>query len=244
MPEHPHLYEDLATGLRELTTLLLGVTDTAQALRRTADAAARMLPQRPMVAVTLEQAGQFVTEVSSQTPGPLSARFKDSHEHGPGRACLRRRTPVLVTDVAGEARWDLAWLWAEGVRSVCWHPLWATREVVGALGLYFREPAVSEPQIRLAVQMTAEHIGMVLGATIHGAAQAAMIAQLDQALVSHAVVDQAVGIVMAQRGCDPDTALAILRRASQNNNRKLADLAASIVAAAHRIRPEPGGGRR
>jgi hypothetical protein len=244
MPEHPHLYEDLATGLRELTTLLLGVTDTAQALRRTADAAARMLPQRPMVAVTLEQAGQFVTEVSSQTPGPLSARFKDSHEHGPGRACLRRRTPVLVTDVAGEARWDLAWLWAAGVRSVYWQPLWATREVVGALGLYFREPAVSEPQIRLAVQMTAEHIGMVLGATIHGAAQAGMIAQLDQALVSHAVVDQAIGVVVAQRGCDPDTALAILRKASQDNNRKLTDLAATIAASARRIPPQPREARR
>ncbi|GAA3432659.1 GAF and ANTAR domain-containing protein [Kutzneria kofuensis] len=244
MPEHPRLYEDLAAGLRELTTLLLCTTDTAQALRRTADTTAQMLPQRPLVAVTLDRAGQAITEVSSQTPGTLSARLKDSHEYGPGRACLHSRTPVTVTDVASESRWDLEWLRAEGVRSVYWHPLRATHEAVGALGLYSREPVVSDPQIRLAIQMTAEHIGALLGATIHGAAQAAMIAQLDQALVSHAVVDQAVGVVMAQRGCDPDTALAILRRASQNSNRKLTDLAASILASAHRVRPEPGGGRR
>ena len=54
-------------------------------------------------------------------------------------------------------------------------------------------------------------------------------AQLEQALRSRAVIDQAIGIVMAESRCDADQAFGTLRRASNNRNMKLRDLAAEIV---------------
>ncbi|WP_413802056.1 ANTAR domain-containing response regulator [Streptomyces iranensis] len=53
--------------------------------------------------------------------------------------------------------------------------------------------------------------------------------QLDTALRSRPVVDQACGIVMYVLGCDPDQAFDLLRRLSQRTNRKLAELAETVV---------------
>ena len=56
-----------------------------------------------------------------------------------------------------------------------------------------------------------------------------LAAQLEHALHSRAVIDQAIGIVMAESRCDADQAFATLSRASNNRNMKLRDLAAEIV---------------
>jgi AmiR/NasT family two-component response regulator len=53
--------------------------------------------------------------------------------------------------------------------------------------------------------------------------------QLDQALASRAVIDQAKGIVMARRGCTADEAFTHLAALSQQRNVKLRDLAAALV---------------
>jgi transcriptional regulator with GAF, ATPase, and Fis domain len=57
-----------------------------------------------------------------------------------------------------------------------------------------------------------------------------LAAQLENALQSRAVIDRAIGIVMAESRCDPDAAFATLSRASNNRNMKLRDLAAEIVS--------------
>jgi AmiR/NasT family two-component response regulator len=57
-------------------------------------------------------------------------------------------------------------------------------------------------------------------------------------LISRAVIDHAVGILMAQQRCDEDTAFDILRRASQNRNIKLRELATEIVATVSGNAPE------
>jgi hypothetical protein len=61
------------------------------------------------------------------------------------------------------------------------------------------------------------------------AAALATADQLDSALRSRPVVDQACGIVMHVVGVDAATAFDILRRISQRSNRKLSDLAAEVV---------------
>ena len=54
--------------------------------------------------------------------------------------------------------------------------------------------------------------------------------QLNQALRSRAVIDQALGIIMAESNVDAERAFAVLSRASNNRRMKLRELAAEIVA--------------
>jgi hypothetical protein len=55
------------------------------------------------------------------------------------------------------------------------------------------------------------------------------IRHLQRALRSQPVIEQAKGLLMAQHGCTPDEAFAMLMRASQRENRKLRDIARAMI---------------
>ena len=54
--------------------------------------------------------------------------------------------------------------------------------------------------------------------------------QLSSSMESRGLIDQAIGVIMAIRRCTQEEALAILRKASQDQNVKLRAIAATIVA--------------
>jgi response regulator NasT len=64
--------------------------------------------------------------------------------------------------------------------------------------------------------------------------------QAKSALEDRKIIDQAKGIVMKQRGCTEEVAYVLLRRTAMNQNRKIADLARSLVAAAALLGPGDG----
>ncbi|MFJ7073502.1 ANTAR domain-containing protein [Streptomyces sp. NPDC098781] len=55
------------------------------------------------------------------------------------------------------------------------------------------------------------------------------VAQLRQAVLSHAIVDQAMGVVIAYGGVRPETAWDVLKEVSQNTNIKLREVSEHIV---------------
>jgi ANTAR domain/PAS fold len=69
---------------------------------------------------------------------------------------------------------------------------------------------------------------------------ATKVDQLQQALDSRVVIEQAKGILMAEQRCGPAEAFKILRRASRDSHVKLQDLTAEMVAQAQQ-QPGPGG---
>jgi response regulator NasT len=62
------------------------------------------------------------------------------------------------------------------------------------------------------------------------------VEDLKAALTTRPVIDQAKGILMAERGCTPDEAFDLLSNASQRDNRKVRDIARAIV---HHAQQEP-----
>ena len=59
-------------------------------------------------------------------------------------------------------------------------------------------------------------------------------------LDSRDTIGMAKGILLARENCTPDEAFDMLKRASQRTNRKLADVAAEIVLANHRLTTASG----
>lgn len=43
------------------------------------------------------------------------------------------------------------------------------------------------------------------------------------------MIDQAIGVLMAEQRCDAETAFDLLRKHSQNNNLKLRELACQLI---------------
>jgi hypothetical protein len=61
------------------------------------------------------------------------------------------------------------------------------------------------------------------------AALATEVGQLREALSTRPTIDQAKGIIMADRRCTPDEAFAVLKKLSMDSNVRVADVAAALV---------------
>jgi len=59
------------------------------------------------------------------------------------------------------------------------------------------------------------------------------VAQLQHAVLSHAIVDQAIGVVVAYGGVRPGTAWDVLKEVSQHTNTKLREVAEFVVRWPH-----------
>jgi hypothetical protein len=55
--------------------------------------------------------------------------------------------------------------------------------------------------------------------------------QMEQALKTSRTIGAAIGVLMASRGISEDEAFALLKKASQNGNRKLREIAADMITA-------------
>ena len=118
-----------------------------------------------------------------------------------------------------------------GVRSSLSVPLPYQDATVGALNIYSgaREAFATPESLDAGLQVAEAVAVAVVNADAH--AQLAEHARnMRLAMDSRAVIEQAKGVLMAQRHIDADQAFDILRDASQRYNRKLRDISEGIVA--------------
>jgi AmiR/NasT family two-component response regulator len=87
--------------------------------------------------------------------------------------------------------------------------------------------------------LLSDHAGAAIGNRELYLTTRRVVGHLETALESRAAIEQAKGVLMAREGCDAETAFDILRRASQRENRKLHDVAATVVAGVGRRRGGP-----
>ena len=222
----------ITEGVTELAALLLAVEDMNEALTHIAEIAVAVIPDGPSCGITVIKDGQPVTEVYA---GSVPAWVDDAqYERGDGPCLQAQRTGavVAVQDMADEDRWGdwPSMALKAGAHGVYAHPLEIGGEVLGALNLYAHEPNMFPEEVqRIAVQF-AKPAALLLGGVLQRLSQGEVIAQLHAAMTSRSVIDQAIGIMMAQRRCGPQEALSVLRRMSNDRNVKLRDLAANLVA--------------
>ena len=164
----------------------------------------------------------------------LAARLEKIQQvvaDGPGQSAMRTGQVASVEDTAQHGQWAEfgARAAAAGVGSSLSVPLTVGDRQVGALNLYAPGAgAFGETRLRWARGIAAAVSG-VLALAASRAEQARQVEDLRAALDARAVIDQAIGIVMAQQRCTSEEAFDILRRASQRRNVKLRDVAAGLV---------------
>ena len=155
--------------------------------------------------------------------GPCVEAGKDGHVHRSQHLPEDARWPALA-DAAADV----------GLGSVLAVPIPNGGDgPVGTLNLYARRPdAFADEDTRSAVGL-AKYAGYAI-ATARERDEARRLAQqLAEAMKSRAVIDQAIGILMAREKCDPESAMQLLRTASQQANVKVRDIAERLVQSAH-----------
>ena len=165
---------------------------------------------------------------------PLAAQADDIQYKlgdGPCLHAMRHARLVHVDDFDTHTSWPgfSRQAVALGIRSCLAVPLLADGEPAGALNLYARRPGAFGPAEVSRAQQFAGHASGALTLALRMESCSDLNDQLRSSLVSRAVIDQALGVIMATERCPQDKAFAVLKTVSQNTNVKIRDLAATIV---------------
>nr|WP_090340500.1 ANTAR domain-containing protein [Mycolicibacterium malmesburyense]CRL69837.1 putative regulatory protein [Mycolicibacterium malmesburyense] len=156
---------------------------------------------------------------------------------GPVADALTHQVPVLSLDLWTDERWpDLSFDAASSVADGSAGDLKAVHGAAAVPG-YWREDAaivlsctLSEPASAVTITTLIAYEQLVSAALVTTAAQnEAALEDLLAALQSRGAIEQAKGALMGLCGCDAEQAWSILRRASQEFNVKLRELAVALL---------------
>jgi GAF domain-containing protein len=197
------------------------------------DLTSRSISSAAAVSVTVvDDDGDYVTAASTDDRADAADAIQYGLAEGPCIDALESGREHHLLHLEEETRWprfveqalDLGF---DGVLSV---PLSTAGGTIGALNLFVEEPEVlSDEDIELAQRIAGPAATTLANAGAYRRVSR-LADQLQEALESRAIIEQAKGVLMARQGCDADEAFGILRRLSQSSNRKLRQIAAEVVA--------------
>jgi GAF domain-containing protein len=212
-------------SLRDLSmdSLLQAVTDLTKSV----------MPGNPEASVCLLVNDRPTTAV---TTGELATSLDETQYdkgHGPCLHAARSGEVIMIADTRTEDRWPDYTPRAveQGNLSSLSIPLPidADEDVVGALNIYARRLDAFDEESRSVATRFAPYAAVAAGNLYAYQSARDMAANLQAALESRAVIDQAKGILMERYKLTADQAFQLLARASMHHNRKLRDVADELV---------------
>jgi GAF domain-containing protein len=223
---------DPADAFGQLSRIKLGETDLKGVLEQVAQLAKRTVPGADEVSVTLINGNDARTAAYT---GKLALSLDEcqyGHGHGPCLDASASRATLSLPDMATEDRWPdwAAQALEVGVNSSLSIGLPLHEQVSAALNVYATKPDAFDNDAIILGQTFAGYAAVALTNAHLYDVQASLAQQMQAAMQSRAVIEQAKGIIMGSRHCTAEAAFAILTRVSQDTNRKLRDVAAALVA--------------
>jgi GAF domain-containing protein len=184
--------------------------------------------------------GQLQFMAASDERTELLELFQVQSHEGPCQDCFRLAAPVVNADLRdASARWPqfAPRAVAAGFRSVHAFPMRLRQDVIGALNLFGTDVGRMEPGDVRTVQALADvaTIGLLQERAVRRGE--VLTEQLQGALNSRVIIEQAKGAIAQMRGCSVDEAFNLLRGHCRNHNLRLSDVARAVVTDP---RPIPG----
>lgn len=225
---------DAERAYAELGRLVLD-QPLGQFLQRVADLAAQTLPGVDGLSLTLVEDGRAR---SAAFTTPLAALLDERQYEAGFGPCLDAAMSGETVRVDLGAEEDVYPAFAgvarrQGVRAAASVGMPVPQRVVGAMNLYSTSGDIDDDTLVQARTFASYAAVALANASLYGST-ARLAEQLQEAMRSRAVIEQAKGILMARLALGPDDAFAHLSKTSQQTNTKLRDMAADIVARAAR----------
>jgi GAF domain-containing protein len=220
---------DILTVARELAEIsrLVAADDFTATTERFVDRIVRTIPNCDDAIVTVRSATGVETVHASHELGfdPLTP--------GPIVESVTFREPRRLGDVVDDQRWPAfaVQLVNAGYRSCLCLPLSTRGEDSAVLTLLSHEPDQFGESAYDVVLLLTLHAGVAFDNASLYRDSLELVGQLRVALRTRSLVGRAQGLLMRHLGLDSDESFAALRRASQNSNTKLRDLAGLLVTA-------------
>jgi GAF domain-containing protein len=158
------------------------------------------------------------------------------HREGPCLDAYETKELVRAEDLSGDSRWpafsDAAL--ARKVRAVLASPLPYNQDAVGVVAVLSEHRRPWSPEGELALLAFTDLAALLIAAAMQGEQQSGIAAQLQGALDSRQVIEQAKGVLIAQQRISGREAYEQLRARARAERRKLATVCAEVVEHAAR----------
>jgi GAF domain-containing protein len=225
--------ERLARIFVEIADTLVDEFDLIEFLHTLADHTADLVGASAVGLLVADQRGRLAFLAASDENTKLLELFQVQNSEGPCLDAFRTATPVINADLAdASARWPrfAPRATAAGFRSVHAFPLRLRNEVIGALNVFGSQPGntlddVDVPIVQALADVAA--IGLLQERTIRRGE--ILTEQLQGALNSRIVIEQAKGAIAQAHGASVDDAFTLIRNYARRTNRRLSDVAHTIV---------------
>jgi transcriptional regulator with GAF, ATPase, and Fis domain len=206
--------------------------DVIDLLHELAVTCVRLLPVDAAGLLIYDDSGDLRVVSSSGEDAHLLELFQLESDEGPCLDAFRSGEPVGVPELAEQRqRWpryaDLAI--QTGFRSVYAIPMRHRDNTIGALNLLrMARGPVAEADLRIARALAdAATIGILAERAIREHRERA--GQLQEALNSRIVIEQAKGMLAERTGLSMEQAFTVLRGYARNNNQRLTNVAAAVI---------------
>jgi GAF domain-containing protein len=232
---------DLQAGLSGVAGIVADARQVSEILQDVADFASQAIPGVNGVGVTLIKSNEHRPRVQTWAVTAAfveeidTAQYEDLDE-GPCLTCMQSLRPAVSGSLGSDPRWPHfgGRVARMGVHSVLAIPLVVDNRVIGAINSYaYGRDAFADHAVQLGLQFARPAAVSVYHAQLLASAWE-RTERLQRALVSRAMIDQAIGIIRSRSGVDASEAFDRLTRMSQNENIKLHLLAEHLVEEAVR----------
>ena len=227
-----------ASVLEDLAMIVLDGAALGLVLQRLSMIAARAIPGAVAVSITLVRDR---AATSAGFTGTIAAALDERQYEAGFGPCLHAAATageVVVADTAAESAYPAfaAMAARHGIGSAVALGLAVAGPATAAMNVYRTGPGGSDPTTMAITTRAARVFAAYACVAVSNAAaldaQQATSTQLGQAMASRAGIEQAKGVLMAQRGISAEAAFAVLATASQESNVKLREVAAQVIATA------------
>jgi GAF domain-containing protein len=175
--------------------------------------------------------GVLRSSTVSDRPGGMLEVLQEQFGEGPCVDAFLKDAPVLAGDLAADQRWpSVGPLAAEhGVRAVLGVPIDLRDGPMGTLNVYAAHPRGWDDSEVAAIQAYTRVIASLLRSAVQAHVSGRSATQLQQALDSRSLIEQAKGVLMERRGLDQQAAFELLRTRARSSRRRLQDVARETV---------------
>lgn len=189
------------------------------------------MPGSTEVSVTLVDGRRKVTAAST---GLLAMDLDDvqyAEDRGPCLHAAAAGELTGVPDTRTETRWAayMARAVERGALSSLSVPLAVDDDVSGALNIYARQADAFDDDARAAATGVAPYVAVALRNMHDHQSARDMASNLEAAMESRALIDQALGVLMARHDLTADQAFTVLSEISNRTNIKLREIASMLV---------------
>jgi GAF domain-containing protein len=158
------------------------------------------------------------------------------HQEGPCIAAFEDKELVGAEDLTQDKRWPSFSEAAvsRGVRAVLASPLPYNQDAVGVVAVLSEKRHPWSAEGELALLAFTDLAALLIASMMQGEEQSELAAQLQIALNSRAIIEQAKGVLIGQQGLSARSAYEQLRAQARAERRKLLAISAEVVRNAAR----------